>query len=169
MNLKSARLFVLIVVEYLKRNLLLFTGALTAVLILFFLQTKFGLFYSSNSLRIGLIGTFQEHDLPLFVTHLASGGLVQSNSDGKIRPNLVTGWEVNNNATSFKFKLKDNLKWIDNTPIKSSDLEFVIPNTTISYPDGKTVLFTLKEAYSPLPSLLIKPIFKKGSLLGSGP
>ncbi|MDO8577187.1 MAG: ABC transporter substrate-binding protein [Candidatus Daviesbacteria bacterium] len=169
MNLKSARLFVLIALEYLKRNLVWLAAGAGALIILVFLQVKLNLFYSPNVLRIGLIGTYQEHDLPLDITRLVSTGLVETSSDGKIKPNLVTGWEVNNDATQFKFKLKNNLKWIDNTPIKSSDLDFAIPNITISYPDEQTIQFNLKESYSPLPSLLTKPVFKKGTLIGTGP
>lgn len=132
-------------------------------------QTKLNLFYSP-SLRVGLIGTYQEHDLPLELTQLVSASLVQVASDGKIKPNLVTGWETSNDATQFKFKLKDNLKWSDNTKVEAADLEFAIPNTTISSPDKTIIQFNLKESYSPLPSLLTKPVFKKGGkLMGLGP
>ncbi len=132
-------------------------------------QLRFKLFYSPNVVRIGLIGTYQEHDLPQDVTKLISQSLVEASADGKVKPNLVSGWEVNNDATIFKFKLKDGLKWIDSTPVKSQDLIFDIPNTEVSYPDDKTIQFTLKESYSPLPSLLTKSILKKGTLLGIGP
>lgn len=168
MNFKSVRLFVLIVFEYLKRNLIWAAGGLAFVIILVAFLTKFNFFHSPNVIRIGLVGTYQEHDLPHEVTKLLSSGLVEASGDGKIKPFLVNGWETNNDATSFKFKLKD-LKWADNSVLKSSDLEFSIPNTNISYPDDKTVQFDLKESYSPLPSLLIRPIFKKGTLIGIGP
>lgn len=169
MNFKSARLFLLIIAEYVKRNKLWIGLGMGVLLTLVIIQTQLNLFYPQNSLRIGLIGTYQEHDLPEDVTKLASTGLVQADQNGRIKPNLVTGWEVNNDATQFKFKLKDNLKWIDNTPVKSKDLDFAIPNTTISYPDDQTIQFNLKESYSPLPSLLIKPVFKRGTLIGVGP
>lgn len=159
----------LIFFEYLRRNKIWVFGSIAAVLILILLQLKFNFFYSSNVIKIGLIGTYQEYDLPREVTELLSKGLVEASSDGRIKPNLVSGWEANNEATQFKFKLKDNLKWSDNTNIKASDLEFSIPNTTVSYPDDKTIQFDLKESYSPLPSLLVKPVFKKGTHLGIGP
>lgn len=131
--------------------------------------TKLSFLYSHSALRIGAIGTYQEHDLPEEVTKLISSGLVKAGENEKILPSLVSGWEVNNDATSFKFKLKDNLKWADGTNLKSSDLELNIPNTQTSFPDDKTIQFNLKESYSPLPSLLTKPIFKKGTLIGTGP
>lgn len=169
MNFKSARLFFLIATLYVKRNKVWFgTGAATLIVFVLLL-TKLSFLYSHSSLRIGAIGTYQEHDLPEEVTSLISTALVKAGENGKILPNLVSGWEVNNNATSFKFKLKDNLKWADGTNLKSSDLEFNIPNTKASFPDDKTIQFDLKEPYSPLPSLLTKSIFKKGTLIGIGP
>lgn len=168
MNLKFLRLILLIFIEVLKRNIK-WGGAILIVLgLLIILQVKLNLFFPKNSIRIGLIGTYQEYDLPEEVTKLLSSKLVEADSDGRIKPNLVTGWEVNNDATNFKFKLKDGF-WSDLTKIKASDLEFNIPNTTVTFPDDKTVEFSLKESYSPLPSLLARPIFKKRTLTGTGP
>lgn len=168
MNLKSVKLWVLIILEYLKRNKAWVAGGTVVIIGLIILQTKFNLFYAQSTIRIGLVGTYQEHDLPLEVTRLISASLVKADDDGRIKPNLVAGWEVNNDATQFQFKLKDNLKWVDNTQVLATDLEFSIPNTTVSYPDELTIQFSLKEPYSPLPSLLTKPIFKKGTLMGIG-
>lgn len=169
MNLNSVKLVALIVIGYTKRNKVWIAGGAAFLIILIILQTKFNLFYSQNIIRIGLVGTFQEHDLPEEVTKFVSTPLVEAGSDGRIKPNLITGWEVNSDATQFKFKLKDNLRWADNTKVKTSDLEFSIPNTTLIFPDERTIQFNLKEPYSPLPSLLTKPVFKKGTLLGTGP
>ncbi len=167
MNFRSARLLFLIIFEYLKRKIIWFAGSFILIVLLLMLQTKLNLFFPANIIRIGLIGTYQEHDLPIEVTKLLSSGLVEASSDGRIKPNLVSGWETNNDATIFKFKLKD-LKWTDGAVVKSSDLEFNIPNTNVSYPDEKTIQFDLKESYSPLPSLLTKPVFRRGTLVGIG-
>lgn len=169
MNLRSLRLVTLICWHILKRNRLLAAAGAIGIIILVILQIKFNFLYPAKAIRLGLIGTYQTHDLPPEVTTLLSEGLVKADADGRIRPNLVTGWEVNNDATLFKFKLKDGLKWIDNTPVKTVDLTFDIPNIDISFPDDKTIQFKLKESYSALPSLLTRPIFKKGTLIGIGP
>lgn len=163
------KLWFLIAVQFLKRHKAVFSLLFLVLISVIFLQVKFKLFFNQNIISLGLIGTYQEHDLPVEVTKFLSQGLVQTDDNGHIRPKLVTGWETNNDATDFKFKLKDNLKWVDGTAIKSADLAFAIPNLEISYPDDKTVQLKLKESYSPLPSLLTKPIFKKGTLLGTGP
>lgn len=165
----NMRLPSLILWEYIKRNKVWVTAGLTLLSVLVVAQFKLNLFHPQNTIRIGLIGTYQEYDLPFEVTKLISAGLVEASSDGRIKPKLVTGWETNNDATQFKFKLKDNLKWVDYTSFKATDLEFGIPNTNVSYPNDDTIQFDLKESYSPLPSLLTKPLIKKGSLLGTGP
>lgn len=136
--------------------------------ILLIVQAKLNVF-APDVVRIGMMGTFQEYDLPAEVTALLSTGLVKQDAGGRVNPNLVAGWDVNNDATEFKFKLKDNLYWSDSSKIKSTDLEFSIPNTEVSFPNDKEILFKLKQFYSPLPSLLAKPVFKKGTLTGTGP
>ncbi|MBU1000831.1 ABC transporter substrate-binding protein [Patescibacteria group bacterium] len=168
MNFRPVRLFLLITWEYLKRNVTLVIGSVLIIILLVIFQTKLKFFQSSDTIRVGLIGTYQEHDLPIEVTKLLSSGLIEASSDGKIKPNLVKGWETNNDATQFKFKLKD-LSWADEETVKASDLEFTIPNTNVSFPDDKTIQFDLQESFSPLPSLLTGPVFKKGTLTGVGP
>lgn len=169
LNIRSVRLWFLIGIEYLKRRSQTAFLIIFALLALVFIQFKYHLFYNSNFISLGLIGTYQQHDIPLEVTKLISQGLVEADENGRIKAKLVSGWEVNNDATVFKFKLKDNLKWIDGTTLKSTDLEFPIPNIHVEYPDEGTIRFTLKEPYSPFPSLLTKPIIKKGSMIGVGP
>lgn len=168
-NIRNLKVWLLIFLEIIRRNINWLVIGFLLFLGLIILQIKFNFFYPTNVLRIGLIGTYQTHDIPLEVTSLASESLVSIDANGQLKGNLVSGWETNNDATTFKFKLKDNLKWIDGSPLISRDLEFAIPNTEVTFPDDKTIQFKLKEAYSPLPSLLIKPVFKRGTLLGIGP
>ncbi len=166
---KLTRFWFLIAISYLRRFKFWVLSAIVLIALISFAQIKFHLFFQNNILREGFIGTFQEQDLPIQVTSFISQSLVGEDSSGRIKPNLVSGWDTNNDATEFRFKLKDGLKWSDGAPIKSSDIAFDIPNTNVSYPDEKIIQFNLKEPYSPLPSLLQKPIFKKGSLIGIGP
>lgn len=162
------KLGILIFIEVLKRYKAEFIAGFLIILLSLFAQFKFKLFFNSNSITLGLIGTYQEHDLPEEVTKLISKGLVEADNNGRIKGQLVSGWETNNDATQFKFKLKDNLNWTDGSAVKSWDLVFAIPNVEVSTPDDKTIQFNLKEPYSPLPSLLTKPVIKRGSLIGLG-
>ncbi len=169
MNFKALKLSFLIAFEYTKRNSKWFIFGLISLPILFFVEYKFGLLFSDSILRVGLVGTYQEHDIPQDVTKLLSRGLVKAGLDAKMNPDLVEGWSVNNDATEFKFTLKDNLYWADGTKLVASDISVAIPNAESFVLDEKTIQFKLKESYSPFPSLLTKPIFKKGTLIGTGP
>lgn len=168
-KLSHLRLWLKILVEVLRRYRLALFLSLLVLILISFAQIKFKVFSDSNYISVGLIGTYQEHDIPIEVTRLISDPLVEADQQGRMKGKIVTGWETNNDATQFKFKLKDDLKWIDNSSIQSQDLEFAIPNLDISFPDNKTVQFNLKQSFSPLPSLLTKPLIKKGSKIGTGP
>lgn len=168
-NMQHLRIGFLVIWHFFKRNTFWIIIASFVVLFLFFAQLRFGIFYSNSVLTEGFVGTYQESDLPVEVLRLISRSLLRTDEHGRIVPDLISSWEVNKGATNFKFKLKDNLKWSDGSSIKSSDFEFPIADTEISYPDDKTIEFKLKEAYSPFPSLLLKPAVKKNTLIGTGP
>lgn len=138
-------------------------------LLLGFIQAKFNVFPDSRVLRIGMVGTYQEHDLPPEVTNLVSKGLVRIDEQGRSRGEFASRWEINNDATTFKFKIQEDLRWSDNTSLTAHDLDFDIPDTEITVPDDYTISFKLKDSYSPFPSLLTKPVFKKGTKIGTGP
>ena len=139
------------------------------IAILFFLTILFvARPFRVTSLSEGIVGTYQSHDLPESVTHLLSRSLVLPEQSGKMKGDLVSGWDVNNDLTIYKFKLKDTY-WSDGTKIKSDDIEFGIQDVEVSYPDDQTIQFKLKSTFSAFPSLLTKPVFKKGTLIGTGP
>ena len=169
MNFKAFKLSFLIALEICKRNKLYFIFGSILIIFLVVAQYKFNLLLQKNSLRMGAVGTYQEHDIPQDVTRLTSKGLVMADAAGRIKPSLAEGWEVNNDATEFKFRLKKDLKWADGTAIKAYDLDISIPNTEFAVLDESTIQFKLKEPYSPFPSLLTKALFKKDTLIGTGP
>lgn len=158
-NFKFFKIFTLIFLRLIARRRKWITAAFFSILLLALIQAKFNIFPGSNILRIGLVGTYQEHDLPPEVTSLLSGSL----------PELVSSREVNNDATIFKFRIKEGLRWSDNTSLTAEDLEFNIPDAEMSMQDDQTILFKLKDSYSPFVSLLTKPVFKKGTKIGTGP
>lgn len=168
--LKNLRLHFLIATLLLKRNKQAIFFCFLALIITALLQYKFNfLGINKNTLSEGFIGTYQQHDIPIEVTRLLSSGFLETGSNYRIVPNLASGWEVNHDATEFKFTLKEDVYWSDGSKIKSSDLDFGIPNVEVSFPNDQTVQFKLKEPFSPLPSLLTKPLFKKNTLIGVGP
>lgn len=162
------RIFSLILFKFLARKWRVSIGAALLALLLILGVTVLK-FYYPVTLTEGIIGTYQDHDLPESLTRLISVGLTKTDQTGRVTGELVSGWEANNDATNFKFKLKKDLTWSDGSQLKSQDLEFPIPDVAVSYPDEQTIEFKLNDSFSPLPSLLTKPLFKKGTLIGVGP
>lgn len=150
----------------LRRNIIILIFSLGFLLALIKFPPEF---LHTNSISEALVGTYEENDLPEVAARLISRGLVKMDQDGRAIPDLASGWEVNNDATTFTFKLSKGLSWTDGTPIIAKDLEFNIPDVEVSYPDDLTIQFKLKDSFSALPSILVKPIFKKNTLLGIGP
>lgn len=116
----------------------------------------------------GIVGIYQQENLPGIVTGLISDPLVTIGKDGLYQPKLASGWEVNKEADVYIFRIKDNLYWHDGTKVESKDIYINLPNVEISYPDPLTIQFKLEEPFVPFPSLLTNPILKKGSLIGVG-
>lgn len=167
---RSLRLYLLIAIKYASRHRKKFLlGFLVLALVSLIAYKVEPNISSSTYLSEGLIGTYQANDLPEVLTQLISDPLVEMDQNGRPSPKLVSGWEVNNDATIFKFRLKDNLMWSDGSKVKSNDLPFNIPDVEVSYPDQKTIQFKLGDSFSPFPTLLTKPVLKNGMLIGTGP
>lgn len=154
-------------VKFLKGKRILLVGLIVSVLIITVWQL-WPKYYLGNALSEGLIGVYSQSTLPITVTHLLSEPLVKLDAVGKPQANLVSGWQVNSNATVYSFKLKGDLYWNDGSKVKSSDIKFNLPDVEVSYPDDKTLEFKLADSFSPFPTLLTTPIFKHNSLVGLG-
>lgn len=134
----------------------------------FYLSPKIYSFLPSKNLKkIGLVGRFSPTELPLEVQNLISSGLTQISSDGSAVPSLASSWMTENEGKEYKFALKENLFWQDKTPILAVDINYNFSDVTTTVLDEKTIQFKLKEPFSPFPTIVSKPVFKKG-LLGAG-
>lgn len=123
----------------------------------------------NSSVSEGIIGTYTKTDLPLVVTTLLSRGLVKLDTANIPQPDLAESWSANKDLNEYTFKLRSGLVWSDGTPIKAGEMNVSVPDSTITTPDDQTIVIKLKDSFSPLPSLLNKPVFKKGTLVGVGP
>lgn len=123
---------------------------------------------SNGSFSEGIVGFYTQENLPASVAGLISEPLVILDQSGHPQSNLVSGWQVNNNATVYTFKLKNDLMWNDGTRVKSRDIQFNLADVEVSYPDEATIEFKLVDSFSPFPTLLTAPVFKDGGLVGLG-
>lgn len=142
--------------------------AILVILSLVLLVVLWPKFYRPTILSEGIAGMYTNRNLPSIVTNLISQPLIVLDKSGKPQPQLVSGWQVNNDATVYTFKLKDNLFWDDGTKVKSSDIKFNLRDVAASYPNDSTIEFKLADSFNPFPTLLTMPVFKGDSLIGIG-
>ncbi|QBD82043.1 peptide ABC transporter substrate-binding protein [Ktedonosporobacter rubrisoli] len=66
---------------------------------------------------------------------LIYSGLVQYNSQGKLIPDLASSYSTSSDGLTWTFKLRDNAKWSDGTPVTSADV--VYSYNRVLLPDTK--------------------------------
>ena len=58
------------------------------------------------------------------VNSIMSEGLMRSDKDGAPVAGLAEKWEVSEDGLTWKFYLRDNLKWSDGSPLTANDFKF---------------------------------------------
>jgi peptide/nickel transport system substrate-binding protein len=116
---------------------------------------------------IAMVGRFSQSDLPLNIQQKISIGLTTIAPNGQASPALATQWTTQDNGKTYIFNIDTSRIWQDGTHIKSSDIKFNFKDTVVEYPDNGTLVMRLKDAFSPLPVVVSRPVFKTG-LLGAG-
>jgi peptide/nickel transport system substrate-binding protein len=114
--------------------------------------------------KIGLVGLYSLKTLPSSISQTISRGLTKVDVTSQIQPDIAESWEILEENTIFRFFIKPDILWNDDTLLVSSDLKYDIPNVEVSYPNPKVIEFKLKEPFSPLLTLLSQPVFKNNSV-----
>lgn len=153
---------------FLKRfKAILFFGVIVGLFVFIFLLFYMPKFFETDSRTIGVTGRYHVDELPNFVLEDIGDGLTTLSDDGTPEPSLASSWSISDDGKTWTFVLKDNLTWQDGKDLKSQDITYSFEDVTISYPDEKKIEFKLESPFSPFPTILSKPVFKKG-LLGTG-
>lgn len=117
--------------------------------------------------KVGLVGQFAVEDLPQEILENLSYGLTKISDKGEILPGLATSWEVKNEGRTYVFKVKtDGISWHDNKIFQVKDINYNLKDIVISF-DNNEITFNLNEPFAPFPSILAKPLFRRG-LIGLG-
>lgn len=117
----------------------------------------------------GVVGTYTEENLPKVVTNLLSKSLIKVDKSGLPQPDLASGFEANKEASKYILTLKQGEYWLDGSVIKAQDFDITIPDVKVHILNDQKISLELADSFSPLPILLNKPVFKRGSLIGTGP
>lgn len=144
-----------------KQQKLILISFLIGILCFLLMPKIYQFFPPKKTEKIGIVGKFTFNDLPLSVQNLISDGLTTIAEDGQVQPQLVAGWETANGDKEYIFTLKDNLFWQDGKPILAKDINYNFSDVATTVIDDKKIKYVLKEPFSPFPSIVSQPVFKK--------
>lgn len=116
---------------------------------------------------IGMVGPYTVDGLPEEILQKISRGLTKSLKDGKIMPDIAEKWKIAPNGKGYAMYLKKGMYFSDGTPVTSDNINYDFSDVSILMPDKYTIVFNLKDVYSPFLVTLTRPIFKKG-IIGLG-
>lgn len=158
-----------------RHRLSIFFSFLILVISIFLLPRLVSSFPRFRSNRhIAIIGRYTLSDLPLFIRSMLGIGLTVIGESGLPGPGIALSWENLDDGKTVIFHLNPKLKWQDDTIINSNDIQYIFKDAQIDHPDPSTIIFKLKDSYSPLTSLVSRPVFKrvsgyeKNKIIGTG-
>jgi len=118
-------------------------------------------------LKIGIVGQFSLNSLPSEIFQEISLGLTLVSEKGEPLPGLAESWSVLDEGKTYVFKIKTNgLHWHDGKKFSPEDISYNFKDIEFSTKDN-LLTFKLSEPFSAFPTVLAKPIFRKG-LIGLG-
>lgn len=123
--------------------------------------------FAGNIEYIGITGRYRTDELPPAVLNMIGEGLTKISANGSVEPALAESWETNAEGTEWTFKLKQGKVWHDGSPVTADTIQYSFEDARIERLDEYTIKFILSSPFSPFPSVVSKPTFKKG-LLGTG-
>ena len=116
---------------------------------------------------IGIVAQPTLSDLPLAIQRQISLGLTALNPADSPVPAIADSWTATDSGKIFLFTLQSELVWQDGQPLVSSDIKYNFKDAKVEYPDPTHLKIILPDPFSPLPSAVTRPLFKK-KLVGVG-
>lgn len=165
MILFRRRLIIWLIKEYFKKwKKAIFLFFVLGILTFFLLRLLISYFnpkiqFGSKEI-IGIVGAYTIDSLPDSILHEIARGLTIVDKDGLPKADLARSWTIKDNGKTYIFKLKDGLFFNDGTPLTSNFTSYNFFDTLIERPDNKTIIFKLKDQYSPFLVTVSRPILK---------
>jgi peptide/nickel transport system substrate-binding protein len=116
---------------------------------------------------IGMLGPYTVSSLPPEILNQLSGGLTKTQKDGTVVPDIAQKWKIAPNGKAYAFYLNKNIYFTDGTNLTSDNINYGFSDVSVTRFDKYTVIFNLKDNYSPFLTTVSRPIFEKG-LIGVG-
>lgn len=149
---------------------IIFLGIFCGVAIFVFYRFFFIPLFGREKIRIGYTGRFTAEDineLPPEIIFQITRGLTKINEQKLVEPDIARSWETPDKGKTWIFKIAEDAFWQDGTKILSKDIKYNFEGVQVEYPDQETIVFKLQNEFSLFPTVVSRPVFKKG-LLGAG-
>ena len=165
--LKRKRLIFWLLKAYLKRWRRTILASFIIGLVGFFLL-RYGVNYFIPLLpfvteeKIGIEGAYALENLPPTILSKVSVGLTKLDKNYNVIPAAAEKWEVRDNGKTYIFYLNDNYYFSDKTELSAELVKYDFKDVTTQTPNNKTIIFKLKDSYSPFLVTVTRPIFKNG-------
>jgi peptide/nickel transport system substrate-binding protein len=134
----------------------------------FFLSTIIAKFPLIQKETIGVIGSYTVETVPEFILRDVSSGLTKADEHGIAQPDIASSWDISDEGKTYIFHLKPHQLFEDGSEVTSDSLAFQYSDVKVLRPNPTTLVFRLKEPYSPFLMTLSRPVFKPG-FIGIGP
>ncbi len=114
---------------------------------------------SKQTQYIGLSGFYTLEDLPDEVESLVSFGLTEIEKDGTVSPSIAERWIVEDEGKTYRFVIKEGLKWQDGTDFTPEQVNYDLTDTEI-LATSNDVIFKLPDNFAPFPTYVAEPLLR---------
>jgi len=163
--LKRRRLILWLLKAYIKkwRRTILISfglGLIVFFLLKFVVNYFIPLMPFTQEKTVGIVGAYSVDNLPSVILSKVSKGLVYAGPDYLPKPDLAKSWEIENNGKTYVFHLRSDVVFSDGTKFTSDQVQYNFADVQAVRPDKFTIIFNLKNSYSPFLLTVSRPIFK---------
>jgi len=149
---------------FIKKNFIVFFTLITVVLLFLLFKPQIISFYQLSIWHpelIGLQGRYTIETLPSEITDKISFGLTTINENQKpVISLLVKELNIENEFKDYIFTLKDGINWSSGKRLTAYDINYQIPGVDIIPVSENIVKITTTNEFSPLLTILSKPLIK---------
>ena len=116
----------------------------------------------TNQEKIGIEGAYTIDNMPSTIISRVSSGLTKIDKNYNVIPGVAKKWEIKDNGKTYIFYLKDNVYFTDKQKLTSDLIKYNFIDVITQIPNKNTIIFRLKNNYSPFLMTVSRPILKKG-------
>jgi len=110
---------------------------------------------------IGMVGSYTTDSMPSEILSKISKGLTKTDADGTLKPDIAEKWKISPNGKAYAFYLRKDIRFSDGASLTSDDINYDFIDVSVTRPDKHTIVFDLRDIYSPFLTTVTRPIFKK--------